>query len=112
MLGPGDFTRVFGQKDLSAAPPAPAGATGAFASPAPFEEIQAEPATSGPSEYTKLFKTPAGVPSAPAPAAPSPEPAPAAVATPSKISPVFLYVLLGLLACAAIGTVLFFALRH
>jgi hypothetical protein len=112
MLGPGDFTRVFGQKESVGGPAAPPSATGAFATPGPLGGLPAEePVSSGPSEYTKLFQTPA----APAPVSapePPPAPAPAAVQAPSQISRIILYVALGLLACAGIATVLYFALRH
>jgi hypothetical protein len=116
MLGPGDFTRVFGQKDFAGGPAASPSATGAFATPDALGGMPSEePMAAGPSEYTKLFQTPAATApvSAPAPAAaPAPQPAPAEVKAPSKISPILLYVVLGLLALGAIAAVLFFALRH
>jgi hypothetical protein len=114
MLGPGDFTRVFGQKDFAGGPAAPPSATGAFATPGALGGMPSEePMSAGPSEYTKLFQTPAAAAPASAPApAPVPQPAPAAVQAPSKIPPILLYVVLGLLACGAIGAVLYFALRH
>jgi hypothetical protein len=110
----GEFTRLFGAKDVPFAnPAAPAGATGAFATPgggmadAPPES----PSHSGASEYTRLFERPKTEPP-PAAAAPAPVPAAAPVKLPSKIPGVLLYVLIGVLACAAIATVLYFALRH
>jgi hypothetical protein len=108
---PGEFTRLFSDKDLIAGSAGPSSATGAFAVPSgPPPE---EPVVSGPSEYTKLFQTPAAVKSEPAPApAPAAELEPAAVQAPSKFPNLLMWILLGLLACAAIAVVVFFVIRH